>query len=112
METQQQRILRILRAKLEGLGYVLAQQSTFANRGTVFIYIGDEATIPHGEIRYDFQSSNYTMTITVAGRKIPSQPGRNDYFDWYQAYTEPTTFWDAININFIKRPKACANHAA
>lgn len=37
---------------------------------------------------YDFQKDDMRFTLTVLGRKIPSQPGRSDYFDFWMSFNE------------------------
>ena len=87
MRTMQQKYLGRIEsiAKLQGLEAI--QVVDYGNTGT--IHIQDEKSIESMvEVRYNFQSKNVTFSLTVNGVKIPSQPGRDDYFDYYMQYSE------------------------
>lgn len=59
----------------------------FSNTGKLSIQYKDKV----GElasINYDFQRDTMTFSIVVGGKKIPSQLGRSDYFDFYMNHNE------------------------
>ena len=99
IETVSERIIRKIQEKLESRGYEIALKSTFVNMGRLYIYTPKDTVKAFAEIGYDFQAENYTLTLTVNGKKISSQPGRSDYFDFYQAYFDESLFWDKLRIN-------------
>lgn len=97
MKTAQQRIIeQIENAIGADFGLSCAQVSAYSNTGSILIYSNEDATTAFGSVAYDFQSSTYKLSITLRGRKIASQIGRADYFDFYQEYEQATRFWDAL----------------
>ena len=96
MNSVQQRILAQIENELIGRKYSVAQSSDYANTGRVLIYTGMSERVAVGFLRYDFQGDRYTLSINWHGKNIPSQVGREDYFDFYQAYNEPTRFWEVL----------------
>lgn len=96
MKSIQQRTLEQIEQRLTKAGYELAQKATWGNVGTVHIFSDASATTPVGSIGYDFQDGSYKLALTWRGKKIPSQEGRADYFDFYQRYDEPSRFWPVL----------------
>lgn len=108
MKSAQAHILGMVEERIEKRNLVAIQAAAFSNTGSILIYrqLGKQAL---GSIHYDFQADAYKLSITVAGRRIPSQIGRAGYFDFYQKYDEPTRFWDALAealAEMVKAPSA------
>ena len=96
IETVSERIIGKIKQKLESRGYEIALKSTWANVGRIFIYRNVDIARAYAEISYDFQAETYTLTLTVNNKRIPSQIGRDDYFEFYQKYSEGSEFWNAL----------------
>lgn len=109
MITAQERILGAIENELLQLGYECAIQKVYGNVGTVYIYLPRVSTtsvntIAVASINFDFQDGTYKLSLTVSGKKIPSQPGRADYFEFYQRYDQHSAFWSALEMNLPKLP--------
>jgi hypothetical protein len=95
MQSAQQRILDAIERLANDHGIECAKSSDFANTGQVHLYQPGQ-TAAFGSVGFNFQTASYTLNLTVNGRKVPSQPGRSDYFDFYQSYQAPSAFWDTL----------------
>lgn len=87
------KVLTNLKALAESLGLEVIDRPQWANNGSLSIQFPDEI----GELAsvgYDFQDTwgTMTFTLTVKGKRLPSQPGRPDYFDFYIQYTAADDF--------------------
>ncbi len=102
MKSFQQRTLESIERMAEDFGLECTQSASYGNAGQVNLHIPD-SHVPLGFIAYDFQSSTYKLSITINGRKIPSQVGRADYFDFYQDNDKPTRFWHALEHELTQR---------
>lgn len=105
MQSAQSRILSIIEAAVTTKGYEVAQSAAYANTGAIRIY-KPASHIEFANIGYDFQDGTYTLRLTVQGSKIPSQPGRPDYFDFYQSYGDESRFWSTLESRLPNLPKA------
>jgi hypothetical protein len=76
--------------------YVCTLSLSASNVGVVNVHYFNQHE-PFARITYDFQPDTYTLTLTVSGREVTSQPGRGDYFKFYQRVTENTRFWEALD---------------
>jgi hypothetical protein len=101
MQSAQSRILEMIEQRIVAKGYEVASSFNYSNLGTVRIY-RPGTPIECGSITFDFQDATYSLSICFAGRRIPSQPGREDYFTFYQSYSAQTRFWDALDANLPK----------
>lgn len=105
MKSFQSRVLDKLEAEVAKFGLETSIQSDWGNTGTVLIHQPGSIT-PAALIRYDFQSSSYKLTITVGGRRVPSQFGRYDYFDFYHGDLQATTrFWPCLYEELAALPR-------
>lgn len=96
MTSIQDRILAQLEARITGAGLEPTIRYNFANCGMVYLHRKGEMT-PFASVRFNFQDGTYTLSIKWNGAPVPSQPGRNDYFDFYQPYDQPSRFWGAFD---------------
>jgi hypothetical protein len=89
----QKKVLNHLTKVITSAGFEAINCRNFANTGHISIQhedrIGELASVS-----YDFQSSWSTMTfsITIGNKRIPSQRGRDNYFDFYMKFTDVTDF--------------------
>ena len=91
MQTMQTKILKTISNIVSGYGLEAVQVADYGNCGTVYVQPEDDVN-SLGEIGYNFQSGTMKFTLTFGGVKIPSQPGRDDYFDFYMDYSD-TPAW-------------------
>lgn len=82
MRTFQQKVIEYIANVILDYRLEPVMHSTFANGGKISIQNKDEIG-ELGHVRYNFQPGTYTLGINFAGKDIPSQEGRNDYFDFY-----------------------------
>ncbi len=94
MRTMQELIMDRIESYVGRYGRQCATANSYTNTGTIHIF--SEYLTPLGKINYNFQSSTYTLDIEWKGRRIPSQKGREDYFDSYSRYDEPSPFWEML----------------
>lgn len=90
--TMQDKILAKIAAMASDAGLEANKQSEYANTGSVFLSRKDDIT-PFASIGFNFQSGSYTLRIKWNGTMVQSQPPRKDYFDFYQAYDQLSSFW-------------------
>jgi len=89
----QHKVLANLKSLIESTGLEALDRPQWANTGSLSIQHPEEIE-ELASIRYDFQDTwgTMTFTITVGGQRLPSQPGRSDYFDFYIDYTDAEGF--------------------
>ena len=97
MRTMQQKYLKRVETLAEDNGYEAVQVADYGNTGTIYIQ-QENSVSSDAEVYYNFQSGTVTFTITIRGIKMPSQPPREGYFDFYMNYSDN----NAVN-NFFKR---------
>lgn len=85
MQSLEEKILAQLEAAIEDYGF---QPLLVGGSGDGHISIQSEAIGEHASVYYRIDSEYVTFRLTFLGKKIPSQPGRNDYFDFYLKHTE------------------------
>lgn len=106
MNSMQQRIMGRIESILTQYGYSVSESRSYSNCGSLFVFNSAEETLPIGEIHFDFQTGNYTLSLTVSGVRVPSQEGRPDYFSFYQDYNEATRFWEMLEKHLPAREGA------
>ncbi|KJS04716.1 MAG: hypothetical protein VR73_13700 [Gammaproteobacteria bacterium BRH_c0] len=89
----QHKVLANLKALIESTGLEALDRPHWANTGSLSIQHPEEIQ-ELASVGYDFQDTWGTMTfsITVKGQRLPSQPGRSDYFDFRINYTDGEGF--------------------
>lgn len=96
MQTFQDRVLKRIADSLTYYGLEPSISFDWANTGLVYGH-NPNAITPVVTIGFDFQPASYKLTITVGSRKIPSQLGRPDYFDfYYPEASAKTRFWNCL----------------
>jgi hypothetical protein len=58
----------------------------------------DDECYEHGRVHFNFQGSYNIFSITIGDRKIESQPGRVDYFDFHINTSENDKYQNFIEI--------------
>jgi hypothetical protein len=96
VQTTQKRILDMIAHALDERKITHTISYSHSNTGSIYLYAEQVAPVAFGKIRFNFQSCSFTMSIEIDGVGIPSQAGRADYFDFLQAYDEPTLFWRVL----------------
>ncbi len=102
MKSFQERTLERIESAAKQHGVECSASHDWANTGRVNLHEKNAAGA-FGFVRYDFQTSNYKLALHIHGRQIPSQPGRADYFDFYQNNDGMTLFWDVFNRELANR---------
>jgi hypothetical protein len=102
----QKKVLNNIKALIEARGLEALDCPNFSNTGHISIQhpaeVGELA-----KVGYNFQNDRYTLTITVLGERIPSQPGRADYFDFYLMFTDADgykRFRSVLDMELTKIP--------
>ena len=105
MDSVQKYILDQVKNILMGRGFSVAQKTpASSNTGMLYVY-GGRGVITVGVIYYDFQLDTFKMSIEWRKKMIPSQVGRDDYFDFCQGYTDTTLFWNVLILLAAYDPK-------
>lgn len=106
MMTAQERILGMIELKAQMENFEVAQSVQYANTGLLLIY-EERGNTAVATIDYNFQTDLYTLSLNVLGMSIPSQVGRDDYFDFHQRYDHPTRFWAVLKeqLEYLRSTK-------
>lgn len=89
---RQVKIIELLRKEIIDAGFEALLVPNFSNTG--YISIEKEGEFgAFGRITYDFQRDNFNLVLEWNGVKIPSQPGRAGYFDWYFQSRDERAMW-------------------
>lgn len=91
MRSMQTKVLAKFQEIITQHGFEPVQRAQFANTGLVSVEREDTLGSLM-QVRYDFQDTTATFSMKVGEKKIPSQPGRLDYFDFYIRYDRPQEF--------------------
>lgn len=82
MRKFQEKALTIISDTIKDCGFEPVLSLGYSNVGIIGVQkenvLGDYASVS-----FNFQTEYATYTLTVGGKQIPSQPGRNDYFTFY-----------------------------
>lgn len=95
MKTFQQRTLDEIEHICEQYGCECTLSQNYGNTGQVNIHFR-ENPMPCASVTYNFQPGSYTLSMAAGLTRIPSQPGRADYYDFYQENVGQTRFWEAL----------------
>jgi len=102
IQSFQSRTLDAIAAKIETYSLEVSEAHAWGNIGNLFVHRKGVVT-PVMTIHYNFQSHAYTLSITVGTRKVPSQVGRSDYFDFHHdPVTSSTRFWECLESELGK----------
>ena len=85
--TMQTKVLNNLKNVLTAKGMEAIVCADFSNKGHLSIQKPNQVG-ELGSIHYDFQSSTMTLSITIKGKQILSQPPRLNYYDFYLQHTD------------------------
>ena len=77
----QEKITADIKKKFNHYGFEPVTVKNVSNIGYWSIQRPDDLH-EYGRVGFDFQGSYNNFTITINGRKIESQPGRGDYFQF------------------------------
>ena len=91
MRNMQSKVLAKFSEVIEARGFEPVQKAQFANMGIISVEHPDKLGSIM-QVRYEFQDTSATFSMSVGTKKIPSQPGRADYFDFYIRYDQPAQF--------------------
>ena len=100
MNTIQNQLVNSIEDELTNTGnFRTAICHIYSNTGRILVYEESDFHMVQaiGIIHFDFQHDSYTLSITWKGRDIPSQLGRDDYYDFHQTYDSPTRFWVVLH---------------
>lgn len=101
MQSFQARVLSKIAETAEAHGAEVSQSSDYSNTGRVNLHRRG-AIAPAIVIDYDFQGSTYKLALTSQGVRIPSQPGRAGYFDFYQNNATHSRFWECLDAELAR----------
>jgi len=104
MKTIQESIVQVIEDTFSTNGnFKTAICYIYSNSGRILVYAESDFYMVQviGIIYFDFQYDSYTLHITWKGKNIPSQIGRDNYYDFHQTYDSPTRFWVVLH-NVIK----------
>lgn len=101
MKTLQQRTLEKIEDVVGRYGCECTLSANYSNTGQVNIHKPGNP-MACASITYDFQPSTHTLSLTAGHTKIPSQPGREGYYDFYQDNVGDTRFWQALDDMMVK----------
>ena len=102
IQSFQDRVLNKIDNFLKSAGLETSIAYDWSNTGNVY---GHRAgwVRPKVTIGFNFQPETYTLTLTVRERRIPSQVGRAEYFDFYhQKATDKSRFWVCLDEELKK----------
>jgi hypothetical protein len=91
MRTGQDKILTDLATLVHSFGYEPVCRPNFANTGVIAVQHPDVVE-EYAQIEYDFQPDTMMFRLTVQGTRVPSQPPRPDYFDFYMPVTNTAAY--------------------
>lgn len=97
----QDRMIQSITAKIEAAGFEVSTQTDWGNTGSIYAHCKGEVT-PIIMVGYNFQSGSYTLTLTAGDRRVPSQIGREDYFDFYHPTVTAKTLFDECLAHELK----------
>jgi hypothetical protein len=78
----QEKVLDDLAALIIQYGFEPIKQASYGNVGFISVQLPNEVG-SLASVNYNFQTGTMNFSVTVDKRKVPSQPGRADYFDFY-----------------------------
>ena len=83
----QEKIWNDVAQQIINAGFDGVDNPQWGNKGMIMIQ--DKNSIQtFGSVKYDFQYDTMEFSIKINGKNIPSQKGRNDYFDFYLKYED------------------------
>jgi hypothetical protein len=104
----QDRMIQSITAKIEAAGFEVSTQADWGNTGSIYAH-REGVIVPVITVGYNFQSGSYTLTLTAGDRRVPSQIGREGYFDFYHPTVTAKTLFDeclALELKAAQRRHA------
>jgi hypothetical protein len=92
MITFQSKVLRDITSVIEAAGFQCIDVPNYSNGGKLSIQLENKIG-ELGSVSYHIEFNTMTFSITLGGKKIPSQPGRADYFSFYMSHTSVSKYY-------------------